>query len=75
MSNSDQNTAGTPAEDTTDTMELFTDVGWGSPLRVTLVDDPTDPTRQQIVLSVTRMSGHGVIHSLHQSLRKLIRMQ
>lgn len=65
----------TAAEDTTNTMELLTMVGWGSPLRVTLVDDPTDPTRQQIVLSVPRASAHGVIHNLHQNLRKLLRLQ
>lgn len=54
-------------------MELLHDVGWGSPLRVTLVDDPSDPTRQQIVLSVPRASGRHTINMLHQNLRKSLR--
>lgn len=54
-------------------MELLHDIGWGSPLRLTLVADPSDPTRQQIVLSVPRMSARNTVNALNQHLRKSIR--
>jgi hypothetical protein len=59
-----------PTPDKESTIELFEGLGWGSPLRVVLVDDPSDPSRQQIVFSVNRMEARGVIQKLHKGFRR-----
>jgi hypothetical protein len=63
-----------PTKDDKNTLELLEGMGWGSPLRVELVDVPGDPDRYQVVITVPKMTGHLVIESLHQNLRKLLRM-